>query len=182
MGQDGAAVYFSFIGNPERFPDHAAFRGWSGMIPRSSQSGASEAKGLHISQAGPDLVKKFSFMGAEGARQGDPQMAAIYYNQIVHHGKHHTQALCACATHLLDRIWTILKENRPYELRDVDGIPVTTRQARQIIDLRYTVPKEVRQRNNQRTRQTFRELHAEKKHMRESCPDKVRGKSKTSSE
>src|SRR4030067_1649105 len=79
VGQDGAAVYFSFIGNTERFPDHPSFRGWSGMIPRSSQSGASEAKGLHISQVGPDLVKKLSFMGAETARQWDPQMAAIHY-------------------------------------------------------------------------------------------------------
>jgi hypothetical protein len=181
VGQDGAAVYSSFIGNPERFPDHAAFRGGSGMIPRSSQSGSSEAKGLPISQAGPDLIKKFSFMSAEAARQWDPQIAAIYYNQIVQHGKHHTQALCACATHLLDRIWTILKEDRPYELRDVDGTPVTARQARQIIDLRYTVPKEVRQRNNQRTRRTRREQQAEKQHMRESRPSGVRGKSETSS-
>ncbi len=182
VGQDGAAVYFSFIGNPERFPDHASFRGWSGMIPRSSQSGASEAKGLHISQAGPDLVKKFSFMGAEAARQWDPQIAAIYYDQIVHHGKHHTQALCACATHLLDRIWIILKEDRPYELRDVDGTPVTARRARQIIAERYTVPKEVRQRNNHRTRRARQEQQAEKKHKRESRPDKVRGKSQTPSE
>jgi transposase len=181
VGQDGAAVYSSFIGNPKRFPDHAAFRGWSGMIPHSSQSGSSEAKGLPISQAGPDLIKKFSFMGAEAARQWDPQIAAIYYNQIVQHGKHHTQALCACATHLLDRIWTILKEDRPYELRDVDGTPVTARQARQIIDLHYTVPKEVRQRNNQRTRRTRREQQAEKQHKRESRPSGVRGKSETSS-
>jgi hypothetical protein len=182
VGQDGAAVYFSFIGNPERFPNHAAFRGWSGMIPRSSQSGASEAKGLHISQAGPDLVKKFSFLGAETARQWDPQIAAIYYDQVVHHGKHHSQAVCACATHLLDRIWTILKEDRHYELRDVDGTPVTTRQARQIIDQRNTVPKEVRQRNNQHTRRGRREQQAEKKHKRESRPDVVRGESQTPSE
>ncbi|RQW81719.1 MAG: IS110 family transposase [Geobacter sp.] len=182
VGQDGAAVYFSFVGNPERFPDHASFRGWSGMIPRSSQSGARESKGLHISQAGPDLVKKFSFMGAEAARQWDPQIAAIYYNQIVRHGKHHTQALCACATHLLDRIWTILKEDRPYELRDVDGTPVTVSQARQIIAERYIVPKEVRQRNNQRTRRARQEQRAEKKQKRESRPNQVRGKSQTSSE
>lgn len=162
VGQDGAAVYFSFIGDPGRFPDHAAFRGWSGMIPRSSQSGASEAKGLPISQAGPDLVKKFSFMGAETARQWDPQMAAIYHDQVVHHGKHHTQAVCTCATHLLDRIWTILKEDRPYELRDVDGTPVTAEQARRIIAERYTVTTEVRQRHNQRTRRDRRERLAEK--------------------
>ena len=181
VGQDGAAVYFSFIGNPERFPNHAAFRGWTGMIPRSSQSGSSEAKGLHMSQAGPDLIKKFSFMGAETARQWDPQIAAIYYDQIVRHGKHHTQALCACATHLLDRIWTILKEDRPYELRDVDGTPVTKQQARQIVEQRYTVPKEERQRNNQCTRRARQEQQAEKQHKRESRPGEVRGKSQTSS-
>lgn len=52
-----------------------------------------------------------------------------------------------CATHLLDRIWTILKEDRAYELRDVDGTPVSVEQARKIITTRYNVPKEVRQRN-----------------------------------
>ena len=181
VGQDGAAVYFSFVGDPERFPDHASFRGWSGMIPRSSQSGGSEAKGLSISQAGPGLVKKFSFLGAETARQWDPQIAAIYYDQVANRGKHHTQAICTCATHLLDRIWTILKEDRAYELRDVDGTPVTTEQARQIIATRYTVPKEVRQRNNQRTRRARQEQLAEKNQKRESHPDWVRGESETPS-
>lgn len=95
----------------------------------------------------------------------------------VHHGKHHTQAVCTCATHLLDRIWTILKENRPYELRDVDGTPVTTEQARQIITERYTVTPELRKRNNQRTRRERRERLAEKKLKRESAPIKVRGES-----
>jgi len=177
VGQDGAAVYLSFIGDPRRFPDHASFRGWSGMIPRSSQSGATEVKGLPISQAGPDLVKKFSFIDAETARLWDPQIALIYYDQIVHHGKHHTQAVCACATHLLDRIWTILKEDRPYELRDVDGTPVTVEQARQIIAERYTVPKEIRQRNNQHTRRARRERQAEKKSERGKVPHGVRGES-----
>jgi Transposase IS116/IS110/IS902 family len=55
-----AAVYLSFIGDPQRFEDHSHFRGWTGMIPDSKQSGEREAKGLHISQAGPDLIKKFA--------------------------------------------------------------------------------------------------------------------------
>jgi len=177
VGQDGAAVYVSFIGDPERFPGHTDFRGWTGMIPRSSQTGASEAKGMPISQAGPDLVKKFAFMGAETARLRDPQIAAIYYDQVVRHGKHHTQAVCTCATHLLDRIWTILKEDRPYELRDVDGTPVTADQARDIIAARYTVTAELRQRNNQRTRRERQERLAEKKLKRERAPIKARGES-----
>lgn len=167
VGQDGAAVYVSFIADPHRFADHSHFRSWTGMIPDSKQSGEREAKGLHISQAGPDLIKKFAYLGAESARQWDPQIAAIYYDQIVAHGKHHNQAICACATHLLDRIWTILKEDRPYELRDVDKTPVTVERARAIIAERYTVPKEVRQRNNQRTRRARTERRAEQKAERE---------------
>lgn len=168
VGQDGAAVYLSFIADPHRFADHSHFRSWTGMIPDSKQSGEREAKGLHISQAGPDLIKKFAYLGAETARQWDPQIAALYYDQMVEHGKHHNQAVCACATHLLDRIWTILKEERPYELRDVDGTPVTVERAREIIAERYTVPKQVRQRNNQRTRRERGERQAERKAERES--------------
>lgn len=167
VGQDGAAVYLSFIADPQRFADHSHFRSWTGMIPDSKQSGAREAKGLHISQAGPDLIKKFAYLGAESARQWDPQIAALYYDQMVVHGKHHNQAICACATHLLDRIWTILKEDRPYELRDVDGTPVTVERARAIIAERYTVSKEIRQRNNQRTRRERMERRAERKAERE---------------
>jgi hypothetical protein len=43
---------------------------------------------------------------------------------MMYRGKHHSQAICACATHLLDRVYVILKEDRPYELRDVDGMPI----------------------------------------------------------
>lgn len=121
------------------------------MIPNSRQSGAREGQGLHLSQAGPDLIKKFAFIDAETARQWDPQIAAIYYTQMMQ-GKHHYQALCACATHLLDRIWTVLQEDRPYELRDVDGTPVCVERAREIIAARYTVPPSMRQKQNKKTR------------------------------
>ena len=63
---------------------------------------------------------------------------------------------------------TILKEDRPYELRDVDGTPVTVERARAIIAERYTVSKEVRHRNNQRTRRERAERRAERKAERES--------------
>jgi len=168
VGQDGAAVYTAFIHHPERFPNNRAYRGWHGLVPRSSQSGERESKGLRISQAGPDPVRKYGFLGAETARQWDPQIAAIYQDQMVNKGKHHTQAVCACATHLLDRVRIILLEDRPYELRDVDGTPVTHQQARAIIAERYTVPDEVRQRNNHRARRERARRRAERKEERES--------------
>jgi transposase len=163
VGQDGAAVYASFIGNPDRFGSLRAHRGWSGMVPNSRQSATSQTQGLKITQAGPRLIKKFAFLDAETARKRDPQIAALYYDQMVHKGKHHTQAICTCATHLLDRVLVILREDRPYQLRDVEGKPVSKERALELIQERFTVPEEVRRRNHKRTRRERTDRQAEKK-------------------
>jgi hypothetical protein len=170
VGQDGAAVFASFIGDPKRFRSVRACRSWSGLIPDSRQSANTEAKGLHITQAGPNLVKKFAYLDAETARQWDPQLAALYYDQMVHKGKHHNQAVCAVATHLLDRILVVLRNDRPYELRDVDGTPVSVTRAREIVHQRYVVPDEIRSRNNKRARQARMDDRAERKQKREIAP------------
>jgi hypothetical protein len=170
VGQDGAAVYASFVGDPSRFPSTRHFRGWSGMVPNSKQSADSEAKGLSITQAGPKLIKKFAYLDADVARRYDPQIAAIYYDQMVHKGKHHNQAVCACATHLLDRVLAVMRDDRPYQLRDVDGTPVSDEQARAVIAQRYVVPEEVRKRNRKRTRRERADRRAERKRLRESRP------------
>lgn len=167
VGEKGATVFASFIGRAERFPNNRKFRGWHGLVPDSRQSGDAESKGLHVSQAGPDLVKKFGYLDGDVARRYDPQIAAIYHDQMVNKGNHHNQAVCACATHLLDRVRVILLEDRPYEVRDVDGTPVTPEQARAIIAERYTVPDEVRRRNNRRTRKERAERRAERKRQKQ---------------
>jgi len=131
------------------------------MVPDSAQSATSEAKGLHITQAGPDLIKKFAYLDAEIARSFDPQIAAIYYDQMVNKGKHHKQAICACATHLLDRVLVVLREDKAYELRDVNGTPITSQQARAIIAEHYTVQEAVRQRTTKRQRKERAERQAE---------------------
>ncbi|NMC84107.1 MAG: hypothetical protein GYA58_02355 [Anaerolineaceae bacterium] len=66
------------------------------------------------------------------------------------------------ATHLLDRVFVVALKDQPYELRDVDGTPVSPERARQIIAEKYTVPEEVRKRNNRKTRQTRVEKQAER--------------------
>jgi transposase len=170
VGKKGAAVYASFIGQAERFPDSRRFRGWHGLVPESRQSGDAQSKGLRISQAGPNLVKKFAYMNANTARRYDPQIAAIYHDQMVHKGKHHNQAVCACATHLMDRVWVVLRDQRPYELRDVDGRPVTKEEARAIISARYTVPEEVRKQTNRRARKERADKRLEQQRERRSRP------------
>lgn len=114
VGQDGAAVYASFIGDPQRFASQRAFRGWSGMVPNSAQSAESEAKGLHITQAGPDLIKKYA--GSMPRRPASTTCRSPRSTMMVHKGKHHNQAVCACATHLLDRVLVVLQQDKPYEL------------------------------------------------------------------
>jgi transposase len=166
VGQDSAAIYVAFIGDILRFPSLRDFRGWSGMIPFSSQSGEAQARGLHITKAGPNLIKATAFLNAEVARLWDPQIAAIYHKQMVVHGKHHTQAVCACATHLLDRIYAILREDRPYQLCDVDGTPLDRPQARLICREQYHVPDEVRRRNNHRARKARQERLVERRYNR----------------
>ena len=111
---------------------------------------------MRITQAGPDLIKTSAYRNAEVARQWDPQIAAIYHRQMMAYGKHHKQAVCTCATHLLNRIYAVLRDQRPYELRDTDGTPVSNRRARQICVTRYQVPDHVRRRNNHNANQRRR--------------------------
>jgi len=83
---------------------------------------------------------------------------------MVHKGNHHCQAVCACATHLLDRVRAVLRDGRPYELCDIDGTPLTWQEARAIIAERYHVPEEVRK--------ARRDKRAERKRKRRSPPGK----------
>ncbi len=166
VGQDSAAIYIAFIGDIQRFPSLRDFLGWTGLIPFSRQSGDAQARGLRVTKAGPNLIKATAFLNAGIARQWDPQIAAIYHRQMTQHGKHHLQATCACATHLLTRIYAVLRDDRPYELQDADGTPVDKYTARRICQERYHVPDEVRQRNNRRVRKARQEAKLEKRRKR----------------
>jgi len=174
VGQDSAAVYVAFIGDIHRFPSLADFRGWSGLIPYSRQSGTAQAQGLRITQAGPDLVKSTAFLDANVARLYDPQIAAIYQAQMLR-GKHHLQALCACATHLLDRVYTVLRENRPYQLRDPRGQALDKDQARRLCTQVYRVPPEVRRRNNYRLRKARAEQRVEQRYQSRTLKERSKG-------
>lgn len=64
---------------------------------------------------------------------------------MVERGRHHNQALCAVATHLIDRIYAILRAERPYQPRDLGGNPITAPKAKRIAQS-LAVPTDVRQR------------------------------------
>lgn len=145
IAERSAAIYHAFIGDITRFHNSKAFARWTGMVPRSDQSGDGRSPRMRLSKQGPNLIKATLYQNAEVARQWDVQLAKIYYTQMVEHGKHHTQAVCAVASHLARRIYTALREGRPYELRGLDGRPISKKDSRDLILSKFQVPESLRQ-------------------------------------
>lgn len=161
IGANSAAIYMAFIQDIERFDAAAQFRKWCGMVPASRQSGQGQSKQMPLTQAGPDPVKATLYLNANVARLWDVQLAALYHRQMVDYGKHHKQAVCACASHLASRIFAILKQQRPYQLRDQQGQPLTSQAAHHLCRTQFRVPQQVRDRNNKRARRARREQRTE---------------------
>jgi len=144
LGAVTAPTMLAAVGTPQRFQNQAAFRGWTGIVPHASESADSQAKGLPMTKAGPKRVKLALYQAAQFARLWDPQLAKIYYDQMVHKGKPHHKAMGAVMSHLASRIHAVLTEQRDYVLRDMDGREITAREARIIVQTQYQVPAEIR--------------------------------------
>lgn len=150
IGETLGPVFFGIIGNSERFSSQSKARGYSGMIPRQKDSGESSKKGLNITKDGPSRYRRALYLASDTGRQWDPQLAKVYYDQMVHKGNCHNQAVCAVSTHLVGRIIRVLKDKRPYERRDLEGKPITKREANILIKKELTVPEETRKRTRSR--------------------------------
>ena len=150
VGPHTAPVFLAVVGDPSRFRSQAAFANFNGVVPNSKQSSDTEAKGLSMTKAGPSAMKWALYQSGQIGRRYDPQLACLYYREIVHNGKNHKQAMGAVMSHIGARILSVLRENRPYELRDVQGKPITWKDARKMILLNYQVPEEIRRERRRR--------------------------------
>jgi hypothetical protein len=90
------------------------------------------------------------YQAANVARALDPQLAAFYRKLMVERGHCHAQATCAVARKLVARTWATISTGSPYELRDLDGTPVTRRHARELATS-MAVPEVVRRRSRARS-------------------------------
>lgn len=144
IGEATAPTILSYFGEPERFPTSKKAQGFVGLYPETDASGDSDRKGTALSKRGPAQLRRDLFLVADSFRRHDPQGARLYYEQMVNKGRHHYSALCVVANRLLiPRILAVLKEKRPYELRDLDGNVITKEKARELIS-NYQVPAQVR--------------------------------------
>jgi hypothetical protein len=96
------------------------------------------------------------YQAGEIGRRNDPHLAAVYYREMVYHGKNHRQAMGAVMSHLGARVLKVLKEDRPYELRDLEGKSIDKNGARGLILSQYHVSEEVRRERRRRNTKASR--------------------------
>jgi transposase len=136
----------------KRFSSQRRIRGFSGLFPRRSESGGQDKPSQRIGKGGNNRLKRDLLLAADVARQIDPELARVYHTMMVDKGKHHRQALCAVATRLMNRIYAVLKEGRPYVLRDLEARPITVAQGKELVLRHFEVPTSVRQRRRRGAR------------------------------
>jgi transposase len=146
----GGPALVATMGEAHRFPTAGKFRAFTGLAPKASETGNTDRKGQPMSKAGSRLLRTTLVRAADNARRVDPQLARLYYLQMVERGKDHLGAVCVVAAHLGERAWRVMDRGTPYVVCDTDGTPVTLEQAKAIIAQRWTVPEEVRRRRRSR--------------------------------
>jgi transposase len=146
----GAPLGVAFTGRPGRFPDGDHYASYVGLVPGSSETGDTDRKGQPMTKAGNRKLRRMFVRAADTARKLDPQLARIYFIQMVERGAHHNKAVAVVAAHLARRFWATMARGTPYVVCDTDGRPVDRAQAKAIIAARYTVPEDVRARRRGR--------------------------------
>lgn len=146
----------AFLGDGAMFCFAKQAASYVGLAPSNWSSGTVTQPSRAITKEGPAVLRLAFYQAANAARRVDPQLAAIYYRLMVTRGHCHTQATIAVARKLVERTWTVLHRNQPYQLRDPEGQPITARAAKALIAEQFTVPDTVRARTRAHSAATHR--------------------------
>jgi transposase len=137
-------IVLGVLHEAHRFAGLRQLRGFCGMFPRVNSSGGADRPGQAITQAGSNRIKRALYLAADAARRIDPGLAEVYWRLMVRKGHHHKQALCAVATRVVNRIGKVLRSGQPYQLRDIDGTPISVAEGKVIVTERFSIPTEIR--------------------------------------
>lgn len=111
-----AAAILGEIGDVHRFPSIKELVAFAGLDPSVHQSGQFQATNTRLSKRGSPYLRRAVWIASLSARRFDPDLAAFYQRKR-QQGKHFNLAMGAVCHRLLARIYVILKENRPYQIR-----------------------------------------------------------------
>jgi transposase len=155
MGPVTAPTVRAFLADGAHLTDAKAAQSFVGLNPSNWSSGTMESPSRAITKEGPPVLRLAFYQAANVARTLDPQLAEFYHRLMVERGHCHTKANCAVARKLVARTWATITSGGPYELRDLDGQPVTRRQASELAAA-LAVPADVRRRARARSAATHR--------------------------
>lgn len=111
-----AAVVHHELGDITRFKSADSLIAFAGLDPKIIQSGDRVATSGKILKRGSPYLRCALFLAANVAYHHDPELAE-YYDKKKSEGRTHVEILCIISRKLLYRIWAVLRDKRPYEVR-----------------------------------------------------------------
>jgi Transposase and inactivated derivatives len=114
IGETLGAIIVSEIGDIHRFDAPNKLVAFAGLDVKVTQSGDFTGTKQHISKRGSPYLRRAIWLAANRAAFCNPILSE-YYQPLKARGKHHLTAVGAVARKMCNIIFTILRENRPYE-------------------------------------------------------------------
>lgn len=119
IGKTLGAVILGEIGDITKFDHPKKLVAFAGIDAIVKQSGEFEGTQNRMSKRGSPYLRRALFQAALVASVGkkpDPVLSAFYQKKIAE-GKHHNTAVGAVARKMCNIVYSVLTENRPYEIR-----------------------------------------------------------------
>ena len=116
IGLATGAALLGEIGDINRFQSADKLVAYAGIDPSVYKSGQFEGNRMHMSKRGAPSLRHALWQAASVARLHNPELKQ-YYEKKRAEGKPHGVALGAVCRKLLIRVYVVLKEERPYEIR-----------------------------------------------------------------
>lgn len=119
IGKVTGSAILAEIGDINRFESSEKLVAFAGIDPTVYETGQFVAKKTRMSKRGSPHLRYALWQAASMAIHYDPELKAYYQSKRAE-GKHHGTALGAVCNKLISRIFIILKEQRPYIVRDLE--------------------------------------------------------------
>jgi transposase len=111
-----AATILAEIGDIHRFNRLESLVAYAGIDPAVHSSGEFAGTQAHLSKRGSPYLRRALWLAATSARRFNPDLQE-YFERKTRAGKPYGIVMTAISRKLLGRIYVVLKENRPYEVR-----------------------------------------------------------------
>jgi transposase len=126
-----AATILAEIGDVSRFPRFQSLVAYAGIDPTVFESGQFHGRRQHLSKRGSPTLRRALYLATHSAQLYNPDLKT-YLQKKLQEGKPYKEAVVATSRKLLARIYTVLKQGRPFEVRPEQGRPFEVRPAGEV--------------------------------------------------